>query len=513
MINNIEFVLGNGNLGRPLPGFDYVSGYPIWSSTVPSGFLDPAGSTPIVKQIFSVADVEALGITNDYSDETKATAKLVVTATGSTGDLMSLTITEPSINSTVNIYTINYYAQASDTTTTTLASNLATTISASGTGYQATSAGATVSVTARPGMGIALNSGTVLTATYSGTAAFNVNAQFTGGVAGSKAVWHYQISEYFRLNPNGKIWVKFYTTGPSTFSELNDLQSEANGEIRQFMVYSGATTSSSMMSEIDKVQARCEELFDNYTPASVIYAADFSRITDLSTLPNVRSKSDNYVSVLISQDGGKLGAFLALTTGKAVPTLGACLGALSYAKVSEDIAWVQKFNISDGSECETVAFSNGKLWNSLYATSKTLLNQLDNYGYVFLKKLNNVSGTYFNDSHCAVSITSDYAYIENNRTISKAVRNAYLELAPLIAGPIYFNADGTMNDISIATYENASKPSLDAMIQNGELSGYSITVDRTVNVQTTGKVVLTIKLLGVGVARNIQVSIGFALSL
>jgi len=507
-LNNITFTLGSGNLGRTQPGSDYISGYLIYSNTVPSGM-----TSSVPKQVFSLSGAEALGIVGDYSDETKATAQLLVGATGSVGDSTSITIVEPNINSTTNTTTITYYRQASDTTTTLLASSIVNAINASGTGYTAISSTASITLSSRPGMGTVLNSGTYLSVSNGGTTLMTVGSQFTGGVASIMAPIHYQISEYFRLNVNGVLWVGFYPTGSTTFSEFPQMQSSADGQIRQFMFNSSATSTSTMLSELDLINAQCDIMFNNYRPASVIYSPNFNGISDLSSLPNLRAKSDKYMSVVISQDGGNLGAWLALTTGKSVPTLGACLGTISKSKVSESIAWVQKFNISDGSENETISFINKNLWRTIDGTNPNLINQLNNYGYIFLRKVVSVSGSYFNDSNCAVSITSDYAYIENNRTIDKGIRNAYINLAPLINSPVYFNTDSTLSDITIATFQNSVKPELDAMVTAGELSGYSITVDPNEKTQTTGIIKININLLGIGVSRNIQVGIAFVLSL
>src|SRR4051794_36237838 len=122
-INNITFNLGQGNLGRSLPGQDYISGYLVYSNNVPTGF-----SASIVKEVFSIAQAESLGITNDYSDETKATAVLLAGATGSVGDTVTLTITEPNINSTTNPVTITYTRQSSDTTSILFASHIVSAI-------------------------------------------------------------------------------------------------------------------------------------------------------------------------------------------------------------------------------------------------------------------------------------------------------------------------------------------------------------------------------------------------
>ena len=63
-------------------------------------------------------------------------------------------------------------------------------------------------------------------------------------------------------------------------------------------------------------------------------------------------------------------------------------------------------------------------------SAQGLLDQLHNYGYIYLRKFNERAGTYFNYSTTATVSTSDYYTIENNRTIDKALRNLRTSLYP-----------------------------------------------------------------------------------
>ena len=78
--------------------------------------------------------------------------------------------------------------------------------------------------------------------------------------------------------------------------------------------------------------------------------------------------------------------------------------------------------MSNGVELDTVAFANGDTFASKSSSELSFLNDLR---YIFLLKNVGSSGTFFNDSHTAVSVSNDYAYIENNRTIDKAIRGVY----------------------------------------------------------------------------------------
>ncbi|RYD57016.1 MAG: DUF2586 family protein [Sphingobacteriales bacterium] len=506
-LNDITFVKGAGGLGRALPGEDYNSGLLLYNNTYPSGF----SSSAQVKAVTSLAAAEALGITADYSDETKSAASIALSAAGSTGDKITITVTEPIVGGTKAVVIGTYTKVSGDTTTTILATNIAAAINA-GTithGYTAAGATANVNITARAGVGGSLDSGTPLSAVFTGTMAGTIT-QFTGGVASKRVVYHYHLKEFFRVQPQGVVYVGVFPVPASTYTyaELATMQNYAEGKIRQFGIFKDASYA---VGDLTTIQSVCTSLDDEHKPvSSVLMAANIKGTSDLTTLSNLATRTDSKCSVVISQDGGGEGALLYITCGKSITNLGAALGAVSLAKVSESIAWISKFNISSGTENETLAFANGTLYS---VTDTNILTVLNNYRYLFLRKFVGISGSYFNDSHTAVATTSDYAYIENNRTIDKAIRGVYATLLPDLNGPLLLNSDGTLTDNTIAALTADARPNLDQMVRDGEVSAYAVTIDPAQNVQTTSKVVIAIKLVGVGVARNITVNIGYTISL
>ncbi len=177
-LNNITFVLGQGGLGRPLTGQDHISGLVFYcaNGSLPSGF----STTNRIKQLFSVADAETAGILANYNDETAATGSYLVTAAGSNGDTATITVAEP-FGVTVTLGT--YTKTASETTVNNVATAIAAMINA-GTnthGYTAVASTATVTITAKKGLGVFLNTGTPLVVTVVGAIAGTLT-QFTGGV-------------------------------------------------------------------------------------------------------------------------------------------------------------------------------------------------------------------------------------------------------------------------------------------------------------------------------------------
>lgn len=508
---NITINKSQGGLGRPLAGFDYVSGMVFYSSTLPSGFT----TTYNKKAILSVNDAENLGILSDYSDETAATAEYEITDLGATGDTGKFVITEPTIQTgitrTVDLGT--YTVSSADTTIDLQGAAWVAVINA-GTvthGYSAAydTGTDTITITARTGMGISLNSGTPVAVTVTGDLDGTLT-QFSGGVASKLALWHYHISEYFRIQPQGKVWVGFYPVPSSyTFVEMNDLQTFAQGEIRQILVYNDvARTAANILSDCTALQAAQNIQEALKMPYEVLYAAGASY--NISGLLNLSTLTAYKASVIISQDAGGLGAWLFLTTGKGITNGGACLGAVSLAKVSESIAWVERFNISNGVECDTIGFVTGQSWVS---QSENTLNQLNSYRYIFLRKLVGASGSYFNDTHTAVSVSSDYAYIENNRTIDKVARLSYSALLPQLNAPLTLNADGTLTNTTIAAFSGLLITAINDMVRNSELSAFLVTIDPTQNVLATSTIVIRVQLVINGVARNIIVNIGFSTSI
>jgi hypothetical protein len=330
--------------------------------------------------------------------------------------------------------------------------------------------------------------------------------QFTGGVASSLAFYYYHIKEFFRMQPGGILYVGFYAVpGSYDFAEVNDIQDFSVGTIRQVGIYKdfGSPWSSSELTALD---IACKVSDTQHKPISAIYAADQSGTSDITTLIDLNTFTANKSMTCIGQDAGGQGNFLWKTLGKSITILGAQLGTAALSKVSESIAWVGKFNISDGNECEVLGFSNGQLLSDL---SDSALTALNDKRYVFLKKFTGRQGSYFNDSHCAISATSDYAQFENNRTIDKAIRGIYASLLPSLNSPLQLNADGTLSENTTAALEVQASVNLAQMVRDSELSDYAVVINPAQNVLSTSKIIISVELLINGVARQIEIPIGF----
>lgn len=506
-LSNIKFIKGQGGLGRSLAGEDYLSAMLFYcaNAKLPSGF----STSKREATIYSLADAETLGIKNDYADATASTATYLITTAGATGDIIKISVADVDNTGTAQTQILCEYTKvAGDSTIALLGASIATAIN-NGTqthGYSASFTTATLTITAPKRLGILLNSGTPYTVTITGTIAGTLTQNVVTGIASDYINYWYKISEFYRLNPKGILYVGFYLTPTTyTFTDISTLNIYAGGKIRQ-MIVCKALANTFTTADLTLIQSVCESEDNLHRPISnVLYDANGTSLT-LATLTDLATFTNEKLSVNISQDAGGLGNMLYLTSGHSVSTSGALLGTISKSKVSESIAWVGNFDISNGSECEVLGFVNGVKYT---AVSDSLLDTINNKRYIFLRKFPGLSGSFFSNSSTATAVSSDYAYIENNRTIDKAIRNLYSAYLPYLNSPLVLNADGTLSDVTVATLENVGDVSLDQMLRDFEISAKQVVVNPAQNVLSTSKLIVAVTLVINGVARDIEIPIGF----
>lgn len=338
---------------------------------------------------------------------------------------------------------------------------------------------------------------------------------------------HYHIKEFFRMNPDGKLWLMLtpQTSGgnPLTIDKMADkandyakkLLVQAGGEIRQIGIamnpgsgYTSANTSGiddTVDSAVAKAQALVDEEINKHRPVEVMLEGRAFSGNPGSTV-DLRGKSAQNVSVTIAQDQEVANAKSRYSEHAALGTL---LGTVSRAAVHQNIGWVQKFDLADAATSSFI--KPGLSDNSALSTfTDTNLDTLDTKGYIFPVTHTGIDGLYWVDSHTATSVSSDFAYIENNRTIHKAIRLVRGAILPKLKGPLYVDqSTGELSPEVIKSFQSDAGEALGVMDQNDELSGHSEFVDPTQDVLATSKVIVGVTLIPAGVARTIELEIGF----
>ena len=500
---DVKFTISSNGLGRPLDGKDHYSGMPFYTASYPSGF----SVTNKINKVFSLADVEALGIKGDYSSEIKATggnyALSVTSATN--GDAVEFKVT--ALGKTISLGIVTWITGMTPTTFAAAARVAINTLTTAH-GFVAGGSVGNVLLTAAPGYGVNINGGSALTAIVTGTVTAPTITQFASGVNDPFINIWYQAKRYFLRQPKGILWLGIFpSTGTIDFAEITTMQNFASGEIRLFGVYSNINDTSFAQSQVTALQSVANVLYDLHTPIDIIYTPNIYG-TALGSLVDISAFGCKDVVIDIGQDGGNMGAKLGIYLGRSIGSLGALLGTAALASVSDNLGWVAKYNVAvDDAEFAIPAFSNGTLYRDQPAS---LINSLYSYQYTFLKTHIGITGTYFVDAKTATVPTSDYCTLENNRTIKKAIRNVRASILPQLSGPIYVDATtGKLTNETIGYLESLANAPIEQMEKDGELSGHKVIINPNQDVLSTSNIVMTILNVPVGVSRTFNINIGY----
>ncbi|WP_276380945.1 DUF2586 domain-containing protein [Flavobacterium sp. H4147] len=363
---------------------------------------------------------------------------------------------------------------------------------------------------------------------------------------------YYQIQQFFRMNPSGDLYVMLVdaATYAETVQKAMDMQEKANGNIRQMaIICSKATTFAQTKAAVNAAQEQADLAYVDYMPFEIILEGKGFDTATEATSPSLVGTSSN-VSVVVAIDAEKAfeqkliqkdtnkaytlapdeelvtsqsstGVYNVKNAGglkkngsivlefvfkdsyKNTAAVGLALGALSKAKVSENIAWIEKFNLT-GNGFAKPGFVGGKEIKSLGD-----LRTLNEKRYIFTQTHTGLAGVYFNDSHTCTAGTSDFAYIENNRTVNKATRLLRTALLPKLASPVLVDIDGKLPQSVSKSFEDLCRNALEGMVANQEVSSFDVYVDPKQNILATSELKVKAEITPVGTARKIMVDLGF----
>ncbi len=232
--NRVIFQQNQSPAQRQPTDNDYISGLHFYGAypAALSGQPQFSSSQPTIA-FLSLQQAVNSGINNNHVGDTPASGGSISIAVPSVGTSVQIYVQEPFEN-----VLIAQYTTVTGDTAIKIANGLINSMGALATGYAMTNSGGTtgtLSITARLGLGAFLNTGTPISILYSDSTSVTPT-QFSGGVSSQIDVWYYHISEYFRLMPNGKVFV---TVTPAdsfspSFPDIYNAQSFAQGQIRQF---------------------------------------------------------------------------------------------------------------------------------------------------------------------------------------------------------------------------------------------------------------------------------------
>lgn len=313
---------------------------------------------------------------------------------------------------------------------------------------------------------------------------------------------YYFMKEYFRMSGPSELYV-CQETG-LTVANFLDL---TKGDVRQIFWYA-TVAFAGIAAKVGALKTFGDGLDAEFAPAVILTNIKDESTAVSGSVLDLRTLEADNVSVIIGGDGSGAGAALADDLSiKYVPAGGTILGVLSRAAVHENPGWVGKFPLADKTEFVDAVLCDGA---KVRAVAASVLNAINEKGYVFCRNIQGVGGSYVNDSHTCAPIESDFRYIEANRTIQKAKREIRTSLLPDLNSPLTVLADGTLSPDTTKYFENKAARPLALMQNAGEISEYSVLVDPEQDVLTQSILKIQVKIVPRGVARNIVVNIGYA---
>lgn len=358
--------------------------------------------------------------------------------------------------------------------------------------------------------GVAMNAPFMLTSTDDANA-LGIDADYD--IDNSVVVYEH-IQEFFRLQPNGTLYVNLV---PQTVTYANmlalsgtsyvkNLLTFAQGQINQLAVaynpVEDIVDTSALEAAIPVAQALYAYCFQKHMPLHVILEGTGIDITAPVQLHGLNSGG---VSVVAGQaeDSVNYNGHAAVGTG---------LGTVALAKVNENIAWVQKFNLMGG---VVTNFRLGGVAASQLTDAQ--IEAANTAGLIFFVRHIGKEGIYWNDSFAATALTNDIAYIEDSRTANKAARLIRTALLPQLNGPVTMDpSTGQIAASSISYLERLGNKAILPMFTAAEISGPDpsgatppFTIDPNQDVLGTGEIVGVLRLVRTGTSRQLRVSIGF----
>jgi Protein of unknown function (DUF2586) len=314
-------------------------------------------------------------------------------------------------------------------------------------------------------------------------------------------VW-YQCWAFFRMQPSGTLYL---ILNVAAVDMKDTLVVNCQGRVRQLAAYVDDVTK---IGSVWQALANACEL--EFCPLSIVLGWTGASLDPAQAVNNMGTKNAKNVSLVAAGSNSAKVVGLATALGKPyIPAIGAVLGAISKAKVSESPAWVEKFNYSDGSDLEEIRLANG-------VTKPTLAQgkAFDDARIIVFLKHTNYGGTYLNDSFTCTDATDDFATIENNRTMGKAMRGLRKAMLPHISRPM--NVDAATGLLAVGTisfYENEANTPLDVMEKSDEVSGFYVYIDPNQQPIRNGKLNIEAGIVPLGKSKEIHFKIGFSLAL
>ncbi|MBL8002390.1 MAG: hypothetical protein JNL05_10550 [Flavobacteriales bacterium] len=347
------------------------------------------------------------------------------------------------------------------------------------------------------------------------------------------ALTWYHISEFFRLNPDGKLYV-FNGDGLDMYaafdpaSAADQLMTASSNNIRFIGLVAGFPLTGTL--------ALANGYFDGVKPAADAAQAwvDDRRANDVyidvvvlegvqcqtATVEDLKTWELPQVAVVAMCDQGYLNGYAANFRKSAA--VGTALGSIGVRMLSESIGSVdiatkpgdrrgeQNYSLTSTRQNRWVSglsISSNVLFDALTQAKKT---ELTNKGVIYAGAYAGYEGVYLNGDPTAALVTDDFNSINANRVWNECARRIRRALIPRMNSRVLIDpATGRIKASTIAEWDAAAKRELEALLGEGEIADFRFTMDPNQDVVAQGKVITRLRIVKQGIAKAIEAEIGF----
>lgn len=313
---------------------------------------------------------------------------------------------------------------------------------------------------------------------------------------------HDDIVDFFRLAPEASL----YLFNDSTPANLKAFLTH-NKEIKGFGVYIAYDSGDpNLVDEINANQTIVNELFavNRLIDFGVIGANDLDDFSE-----DLRALNAPNISVLV-----------ACKANDGITALGAALGMLAVRQVNENMASVdilKKPRLKRGTEDYTLTDEILDQWVEAYISDGTdiedlatpTFNSIKGNGYITVAGYEGYAGYFIENSYTCVAETSDFAFIENNRTWNKAARIIRAALLPRVKGIVKKDlSTGFIASTTASSWKTVVDKRLEQMVIDNEISGFETIIDHKQVVNNTQPCKVKASIVADGIVHEFEVAVG-----
>jgi hypothetical protein len=332
-----------------------------------------------------------------------------------------------------------------------------------------------------------------------------------------------RINRYFMRNPSGELHIMLVAQSV-TLAQMCDkaldygkkLLKGLKGRVRHIAFARNPATgytptlTGGLDADVLAAIAKAQELHDDEF-LKFRYANFFIEGRSFNGTPasatNLRSLNAENVSVVIGADPEVSGRAALFNGYAAVEEF---LGMVSKAAVSQNVGeLIPEFNLTYGGTWRQSGLSSNL---NLDSYQDTALDQLHEKGYIFAEAVADVDGFYWNDTHTCTLDTSDYAYVENNSTVNKMIREVRRAILPKVKSRFRVDPDsGEMEASTRMAFEADAREAMKPMEEAGDLSGgRDAYIEPGQNLLSLTEWKMEVTAIPMAIGRKIKIGIGFS---